>query len=569
MQSIHLPFADEDTVSISNITAILRRSALAVSLALTVLEAPRNTWAAETPFFTPPAGEATTYLHLSSGETYALFCTSAVDGTGPRTLHAVAIPAGSAHSLFQAVNLTCNNFSVITNQGDTYALFRAQASGASGVELWQVDLSGSHPARSLSGPLPVGMTISSFNASPDGRWITYEVAPVPTGMNYFERAQGVYLIASDGSSPARALPVIPAGSNVYVVYGHFTPDSQTVIYMTDEYSGHYNWDIAAISVVDGAAPRRLSPVSCGNIDLSGHFGPFTSDSQFTFMNHATGSMGLAAGLYRLNVYGGAPTGIRLTDQIIPSNLSLMGNDRYLVTRYLDTHPNNISIVPVNGSQAAYPILDPIPAGTSGADRPTLYSCGGTCLVFTVKGGMYDQTIGVWRGSLDAATSPTPLFTVPAETIGPWAGQILDAITEFQASPDGSRVIVTVKDSVSSTLALYAVPSSGGAATPLGAWPSVMNAYTALTPLLGNRHVALIDSPDSSAPPPHQLVRLSVDVADGPRTPLSTLPVNNVLAVAGHRYILVADTAGYYLVDALQDVFTTIFPNRLLITSLHK
>lgn len=549
-------------MSISMQQFSLQRSTLALSLVATFLGFPRNAWAADLPFFTPPAGETATYLHLSTSETYALFCTAALDGTGPRTLHAVAIPTGSAHALFQAVNLTCNNFDVITNQGDTYALFPAQAPGATGVELWQVDLSGGRPPRSLSGPLPVGMTISSFNPSPDGRWITYMVAPVPTGMNYFERTQGMYLIASESPAPARAIPVIPASSNVYVIYGRFTPDSQTVIYMTDQYSGHYNWDVAAVSVADGAVPRRLSPVSCGYIDLSGCFGPFTADSQYTFMNHATSANGLAEGVYRLSVYAGTPTGVRLSGSADLSSMKLMDHDRYLVTRHLSTQPDNIAIMPVNGSQAAHLVLDPVPAGISGADRPTMISCGDNCLVFAVKGGMYDQTIGVWRGSLDAATSPTPLFTVSAETLGPWAGQILDSIIDIQAAPDGSRVIVTVKDSVSSTLDLYAIPSSGGAATHLGAWPNVMNAYMALTPLLGNRHVALIDSPDSSAPPPHQLVRLSVEDVDGPRTPLSTLTVNNVAAVARQRYILVAETDEYYLLDALQDVFDDLYPHTL-------
>ncbi len=525
--------------------------------------------AAEPLFFTPPAGETESFIMLTTGQTYALFCTVALDGTGPRTLHAVAVPSRASKVLFRGINQNCSDYHVYTNAGDTYAVFVAQAVGASRPELWQVSLSGTSMPRSITGPLATGMTVSSIDISRDGHWIAYSIAPVPSGLNYFERTQAMYLAPGDGSSPARQLPVIPANSNVYVIGGIFAPDSQTVVYVSDQDGGHYDWYVHAIGVNAGATSRRLSPASCGHIDISGCIAPITADSRYTFANLVTGVNGAAAGLYRLDISATTPSGLRLSNALEFGRFRLVDGGRYAVAPFNDnTTPENYMVLSVSGSPAAHRVLDPMPADRTGVEGSAVMTCGGTCVLFLVKGGISTGAIELWRASADESAAPAPIFTIPAETTGPWAGQIQDTIIQVAASPDGSRAIVMTRDSTNSTLNLYSVPTTGGAAVHLAEWPNALNVSVQWAMLQGNQHVALIDSPDA-ATSSQQLVRLDLSVADGPRTPLSTLTRSGISSTALNRYVLYGDLDGFHLADGLADVFDDLYPHTLSLPSLQK
>lgn len=542
-------------------------SGLIVVLAFSQIAAPLPARAAESLFFTPPAGETASFVSLTSGQTYALFCSVAEAGTGARTLHAVAIPTGATKVLFRGINQICYDYHGYSNAGDSYIVFVAQAQGASRPELWQVSLSSSSAPRSITGPLPTGMTVSTIDVSPDGRWIAYSIAPVPTGLNYYERTQAMYLVPSDGSAPPRQLPVIPANSNVYVIDNRFTPDSQTIVFASDEGGAHYEWNLRAIGINPGAVSRRLTPTSCGQGDISGCFGPITPDSRYTLANLVAGN-GSPAGLYRIDLAAGSPSGLRLSDALSVGALRLIDNGQYAVTYINDqVLPPNHMVLALDGSPIAHRVLDPMPVNRNGVTNDVT-ACGGSCFLFLVKGSQSVGAVEVWRAAADGAAAPAPVFTVPAETTGPWAGQILDEIIKLSVSPDGSRAIIMTRDSTNSTLNLYAVPTGGGSAIHLAEWPSVQSVSVQWAMLQGNQHVALIDSPDA-ATSSQQLVRLDLSVVDGPRTSLSTLTRSGISSVALNRYIVYGDLDGFHLADGLTDVFVDLYPQTLSLPSLLK
>lgn len=506
--------------------------------------------AADIPFFTPPVGEAASLIKFSDGKSYVFFCSRPLSGNGPNSLYAVSTHTRKSRFILQSTDLYCTAGSPVTDLADTFVVVAANAVGSSGTEIWKASLAGTGPAESIAGPAAVGTAIRTPEISPDGRWIEYSIVSAQSGYTY-RRALSVNIIPSDGSGGSRVLPIVPNDST-WVLAGQFTPDSQTLLYLSDESSGHYIWDLYAVAVDGQTPPRRVTPASCE--ETAGCWGPITHDSQFIFMNLFAPGGGAAPGIYRVSLHAPTPTWVRVGNTVGHSTLTLSVDEHRLLGQLTDgsNHWNTISIDP-SGIEPPALLLHDFPIESQGLIQSHV-GCGGSCLAMVVDGPSSVQGSMVYRAPVDGSTPAQLLFSVPPETQGLYAGQVRDSIRRMDVSPDGSRIVVSVPSDDHSELDLYAFPIDGSApAIRIAHWAGLIDSADAWTPLFGGTQVAVIDEPGYGETPKN-FVRVSTSEADGPRTLLSDAAAFGLGAYLwtadGRRILLSGDDGNYYLIDAL-------------------
>lgn len=504
---------------------------------------------AEAPFFTPPAGHYASFIKYSDGKTFVFFCVHPLDADYPQTLFAVSIFTRRARQIAQTTDNGCAYGSPVTDAGDTFVVFAAHLVGTSGLQLWKASLTQDAPAQSITGPIAAGSTIGTQEISANGQWIEYPITTYQSG-NFVERALGVYVVPSDGSSGPRALPIIP-NESTWILAGEFTADSQTLLYLSDQSSGHYIWDLYAIAV-DGSTPaRRVTPAAC--TQSSACWGPMTRDSRYMYISLSQPGNGATPGIYRVDLKSSMPDWFRVGAAVSTSSIRLTADERFILGAATDGQGHaTIVSQPVDGGEPVL-LMDTFPPNSQGVGGSVI-ACNDDCIVMKIDGQSAGSGIALYQAPLDGSTPAQPVFSVPPETEGFYAGQVRDVLHRLDAAPDGTRVIFSVKSDDNSEMDLYALPTDGSApATRIAHWTGLSGATDAWAPLLGGRYIAVIDEPGYGQTP-KKLMRLATTVADGPRTLLSdaaNFGIGAYLWTPDHRHILLSgDDGNWYLEDAL-------------------
>lgn len=527
--------------------------------------------AAEAPIpFNIGADKTVGFDQFSPSGAHLLFCVVPNSGVGTRSLYTVDAATQAVVKLLDTDDSSCALAYKAFTLDEERLFMLAPAVGTTDRQLWSATVNGSRATFSVSGRAPSGYEVDYFDFSPDGRWVVYEVRKVFSGQQYYEKQLGIYVAPTDGSAPARQLPIQPSDPAKYTLPYIITPDSTALLFVSDVDGASYDWNLYAVNLDGATGPKRLTPQPCGTLNTSYYqcFGAITADSRYSYVG-VNGVSGVADGLYRVSLTGATPYWQPVSTT--PMAGSLVLNDTYLIGHYL----SNFRTMPVDGSQAPHTLVASLPTGvtfieflSSGLKSST--ACGGTCVILLGTNGTSQPAFVIYRAPLDGSAPAQLLYSVPRP-----GSDFVGVIRGATLSPDRSRVFFQVDHSTTHELELYSLPVDGSSpAQRMAQWPGQPDPgyITGLWALMGNgRHVAAIDPPSSTVyfPSATQLLHLvDSSLVDGPRQLVSDIPLNGLLVGSpnGNQVLVYGSNPGaYYLLD-MRD---TLYPQRLYVPLVRK
>lgn len=302
----------------------------------------------------------------------------------------------------------------------------------------------------LSGTMQSYGDVTSFEISPDGKYVVYEADAA------LDEVFDLYSVPIGGGTPVRLSSLIySTEGDVYNEIYRISPDSSRVLFTNDQDSAG-QVELFSVPIMGPAsAVVKLNKT----LPEDGNLWTFSiSPDSKTVVYSADQDVDLRNEIYAVPLAGPASAGIKLNDTVVDGG-SLYS---FLIS------PDSKTVV-YNGDQDTYEVEELYSVPISGAAAPTKLN---PALVNNGAVGGYNidpsATYVVYEAD-QVTYNKINLYTVPIG--GPAASgvQISPAsvgqgVWSFEISADGKRVVYRSYQDVYSTLELYSVPILGPAAS---------------------------------------------------------------------------------------------------------